>query len=153
MTIIIKTTIKLYLEEQNKIIIPIKGCKDLSDDNIKKVLKMQNMAKKFVEDVANSHLKNMLDNIDVEIYFKNYKDIIINPSLKQVKQFKNFEFNNLSNDKLINNKSFLFYIFHPKKLYIDFRNCTCRIMFLKSLFKIKLPYYKILKKIYKIADF
>ena len=44
----------LYLKEENKIIKPVKGKKDLSDDNIIKVLEIQNMAKKFVEDVANS---------------------------------------------------------------------------------------------------
>lgn len=143
----------LYLKKENKTIKPVKGCQDLSDNNATHVLKMQNMAKKFVEDVANSTDRNILDNIDADIYFENYKNIIIKPTLKQIKQFKNFEFNNLSNNKLINNRSLFFYIFHPKKLYIDFRNCTCRVMFLKSLFKIKLPYYKILKKIYKISDF
>ncbi len=142
----------LYLKEENGIIKPVTGRKDLSSNNIEKILDIQNMAKKFIEDAINSKDKYLLDKLDRKIYFENYKKIILSPTLNQIKLFKNFEFSNLSNDKLINNRSLLYYIIHPKRLYIDFRNSTCRVMFMKSLFKIKIPYYKILKKIYEMGD-
>ena len=62
--------------------------------------------------------------------------------------FKNIEFQNVYTKKLIEHNSFLYYVFHPYKFYKDFRDTTCKIMFMKDVFKIPLPYYKILKKLY-----
>lgn len=42
-------------------------------------------------------------------------------------------------------KGLLFYLIHPKDLKRDFSESTWKIGFLKKLFKVKLPYYEIIK--------
>ncbi len=108
------------------------------------ISKIQDSAILFIEDFIRF---DFLD-LSKKAYFENYKQIAINPTLREIKMFKNIEFTNLNKDKLINNKNLLYYIFHSKKFINDFKNCYCKTMFLKNVFKIKLPYYKVLKKLY-----
>ena len=117
-----------------------------SAENLICITNIQNGAKKFVRDVTNSNIKENIFN--KHTYFENYKNLIINPTIKNIKIFKNIEFQNLGKKKLIDNKSLLYYLFHPRKLFLDFMNSYCKVMFMKNVFKINLPYYKILKKLY-----
>ncbi len=134
-----------YIEKNGKIE-PMYGEKD--NDDLLYIGQIQNGAKKFINDIKNSTIdKSFLNKYSC---FENYKNLIINPTLKNIKLFKNIDFLNLDKKKLIDNKNLPYYIFHPKKFYLDFMSSYCKIMFMKNVIKIKLPYYKILKRIYKI---
>ena len=84
-----------------------------------------------------------------ETFFYNYQSFATKPTFKQINMFKKLDFSNVGSSKLIEHKSLIFYIFHPKQFYIDLRSSDCHVMFMKSIFKINLPYYKILKKVYE----
>ncbi len=135
-----------YQKKEDKIV-PLYAEKDNDEKNIENIIKIQNGAKKLIKDINKSNIKE-LDNFNKDIYFENYKNFAVKPTLKNVNKFKNLNFTNISNQKLINNKSLLYYLFHLKKFYLDFSESSCKVFFLKSVFKINLPYYKILKKLY-----
>lgn len=136
-----------YCSKENEIK-PIYGASEYTDKNISKILLIQEKAKQFIKDVINSECIDIIDKLDKNVFFENYKNLIVKPKLKTVELFNKFEFQNASTSKLIEHKNIWFYILHPKKLYIEFKNSNCKILFAKSLIKLPLPYYKILKKIY-----
>ena len=67
------------------------------------------------------------------------------PTLKEVNLLKNIMFNDTKNEQLIKNESLIYYIFNYKKFISDFYKSVWKMGFLKSTFKIPLPYYKIYK--------
>ncbi len=136
-------------EEKDGIIVPVLNDKD-SVENVEKNIKgMQNMALQFIKDIQNSNSEKYICQLPSTIFFENYTHFIKTLSLKKVALFSDFEFRNATKNKLISNKSIIYYVFHPKRFYIDFSNSTCKIMFLKSVFKVKLPYFTILNKLYE----
>ena len=121
---------------------------EYSKENLKDIKQIQNSALKFIDDVENSEIKEYISNFNSKVYFENFKNLTISPKLKNIKYFKNIQFQNFNKRKLIDNKNILYYLFHPKKFYKDFMNSYCKVFFMKNVFKINLPYYKILKKLY-----
>lgn len=65
------------------------------------------------------------------------------PTLKQAKQFGKIYTENLKTRALAQPKKLTYYIFHLKQLKNDLMDSEWKIGFLKQLFVIKLPYYKI----------
>ena len=121
---------------------------ELYSEETKKCIKhIQNGAKAFIDNIHENNISRDIT-INSEAWNENFKNIIIHPTLKNIKIFKNFEVQNFDTKKLIDNKNILYYLFKPKHLYIDLMNSYCKTLFLKNIFKIKLPYYKILKKFY-----
>lgn len=136
------STIGYY--ETNGKIQPLYGKK--TDNRITCISNIQDGAKKFVKDIKESKIdKNFLNKYSC---FENYKNLIINPTLKEIRLFKKIDFLNVNKNKLIDNRSLFYYLFHPRKFYFDFMSSYCKVMFMKNVFKINLPYYNILKKIY-----
>ena len=127
---------------------PIFDEKDNSQQNEILINKIQDAAIEFIKNVRNSDLKYEFQNYSKETFFENYKNFIINPTISGISLFENIEVRDINKSKLISHKSLLYYIIHPKAFYVDFCNSSCKIVFMKSVFKIKLPYYKILKKLY-----
>lgn len=138
----------LAYEMKNNNVYPILDKEEYSNVSAKIVNNIQKSAKDFVEDVNNSNIINYFNDMDKNIYFKNFKEITINPTLKIIRMFKNIEFKNISVTKLVDNKSIFYYLIHPKNLLKDFINTGCKVWFIKNIFKIKLPYYNFLKKMY-----
>ena len=132
----------------NNYIEPIYGIKDNSKSNIILIENIQNGAKQFITDTENSSIKQDLLYLDKISFFENYKKFAVDPSARDIELFKNIYFQDFEKRKLINNKSLLYYIFHLKHFYTDFMNSVCKVMFMKSVFKVKFPYYKILRGLY-----
>ena len=79
------------------------------------------------------------------VSFSRIKRICVMPTLKEVNLLKNIMFNDTKNEQLIKNESLIYYIFNYKKFISDFYKSVWKMGFLKSTFKIPLPYYKIYK--------
>lgn len=135
-------------KEVNGKIEPVYGEIEYSKINIEIVKQIQNMAKFFCVNALSSVSQKYLDNLPANVYFENYRQLSTNPKNKHIKLFKNIEFENFNKRKLIENKSIFYYLINPKKFYIDFINSVCKIMFIKSVFKLNIPYNKILEKLF-----
>ena len=77
------------------------------------------------------------------------KDRGITPTLKDVNLFANITYLETIKGKFANPKKLIYYVIHPKEMYIDFCNCSWKIGFLKKLFKININYYNLYKLILK----
>ena len=101
---------------------------------------------KFINDILNSRINKYIDGDDV--FFESFRMLTLNPTLRNIDLVKDIHYKNLNNLPLVNNKSIYYYIMHGKKFYIDFMNSYAKVFFLKNIFKIPLPYHKVLKYIY-----
>lgn len=80
-----------------------------------------------------------------------YSDFAGYPSTKTVHMFDKFSVLNGSVQKMLPNRSLFWYLLHPRRLQHDFGiNCS-KILFLKKIFKIPLPYFDILYAIEMIG--
>ena len=93
-------------------------------------------------------------NSEVDLYsqcsFLGIKKLGLNPTLKDVNLFCNITYLETIKATFASPRNIFYYMIHPKKLYIDFCNCSWKIGFLKKLFKIKLPYVTIFNRLAKI---
>ena len=63
--------------------------------------------------------------------------------LNDVKLFKGIKYKETTESKLISNKGILYYFFNIKEFYDDFYKSGWKIGFLKSVFKVNMPYYNV----------
>jgi len=64
------------------------------------------------------------------------------PSNLTLKKFKGLYYSNINDFSLLAERGFFYYLTHPKKFMIDLNQSFWKVGFLKSIFKIKMPYYK-----------
>lgn len=133
-------------KKNNDLIVPIYNSKK-DNSNIIEICKVQDGARKFVSDIDQSKISNYIYDKKI-VYFENYNFFSTKPTLKNINIFKNIKFTNINEKNLINDKSLFYYIFHLKNLYLDFFDSCCKIMFVKDVFKIDMPYFKILERLY-----
>lgn len=140
------TTIS-YKEEENKVVPEIAEYEYSKEEDMIKIIRdYQNGAIKFVEDFHNS--TNQIKDISADIASANIIKFGCNPQQEELKVFEKINFENYKINNIVNFKhNNLYYILHPKKMIQDFYQSGWRIMFLKKLFRIPLPYYQIFKLI------
>ncbi len=126
---------------------PILATYEYSSDVSQKFLSMQQGALDFIK---NFHI-NLSINADTAFY--GIKKLGIMPNLTDIKLFGNIHFLDGKEQYFAKPDPLYKYVFHPKKLYHDFGICGWKAGFIKRLFKIKFPYYKLLKKIYIKSKF
>ena len=113
---------------------------------IKIIKDYQNGAIKFVEDFYNRQDK--IENISSDIASAGIIKFGCNPQKEDLRIFEKINFENYKINNLVNFKhNSFYYITHPKKMIQDFYQSGWRIIFLRKLFIIPLPYYQIFKLI------
>lgn len=103
--------------------------------------KIQTGAMKFCSSFVK--LKNYLEYNDSKFFANEYIKIGLNPSIQQAKIIGDIYTENIKVRKLCEYKNIIYYVFHIKNLKRDFIDSEWKIGFLKRLFKVPLPYYKI----------
>ena len=77
----------------------------------------------------------------------------VNPKEDEIEMFSNIPFNNGAGvEKMAAPKSWSYYTLHPKQCWYDFANSYWKTVFLRKLFKVPIPYDKLLRCIYKAKD-
>lgn len=122
---------------------PIFGKKEQSEKNIVNITNMQNAALTFLNDCKNDEFIMSYD-FYVATLYKAYHDLVNPPSNTIINLFREHDCLNMEEDSLIGRHSIIYYIFHPIKLKNDFLNNGCKLLFLKNLFKMPLPYFELL---------
>ena len=134
----------LGYKESDNVIEPILGCYEYSEDDTVIINKIQNAAIEFVEDFYKFN-KYIDLNITGEVAFKNIKKFIKQPNGYYINVLGDLGFSDYSDGKLAKPKSLLKYFLKPNEFKNEFLVSQWKICFLKRLFKIKLPYFKIYK--------
>ena len=104
---------------------------------------IQNAALAFVSDMTNSPVKEKISWNSKHI-FDIYKEFAIHPSNRVVKLLKHIEFEDRSNSIFGSNHSIAYYMLHITKFKRDMLTANYRVLFLKDLIKIPLPYFEVL---------
>jgi hypothetical protein len=137
-----------YSKKDSAISIPIFGTPELDCNMTDAVAKMQNAALKFVSDYCNSGVSEIKDfHFTVGDAFKLYSDLVVHPSYKLTKQFKRFTTKNIDSQPLFSTHNLLYWFSHPKAFKESFSSSYCKLLFLKSCFKVPFPYYSVLKRL------
>lgn len=108
------------------------------------IRELQTGALDFVKDFDALKLDNIyFDNIA----FNKIQRLLTNPNNNEINYFGNIKFNDTYISKIIETKNIFFYIFHLKDLKKDFIKCVWKMGFLKNVFKLNLPYFKLYYKL------
>ena len=109
----------------------------------KDIREIQNGAIKFIKDLKNSN-SNKYININERISIYNMINLGNCPKLEDTEKFGDMIFYDDDNFYLAKPKELKYYLSHPNKFLDEFMNSVWMPGFLKRLFKIELPYFKII---------
>ncbi len=131
-----------YVKQGNEVV-PELGAADNENRLNDLIIKLQNAALKCVRDISESCI-NTLTVPDKYAAFANYCQFAGNPELKNIRLFGKFYVDDGIKYRIVSEKSLLYYCFHLGEFKNDFLNNRCKIWFLKSVFKLNLPYVRLL---------
>ena len=134
------TTIKYSYDKEK--IVPVLDKYEYDKDAQEKFLDIQNGAIQFVQDIIKiNYFRN--NKLNSQIVNRNLNKLTLYPTLNDVKLFKGIKYKETTESKLISNKGILYYFFNIKEFYDDFYKSGWKIGFLKSVFKVNMPYYNV----------
>lgn len=140
-------TTKGYERSAQGKIKPILGEPDHTE---KQIDDLQTAALRFVSDLAESPV-NMALSLDAAAAAGNYLDLARVPKMRTLKLFENFEYEDGHVFKLVSAHGACYYFLHPREFMDALKNCPCKSWFMKSVFKLPLPYIKILNLLRNVA--
>lgn len=128
-----------YMQKNNEYI-PVLDEYEYSDEEKNIFLDIQEGAIEFVKEFNRVYGGLELNN---EVFKLNMLKLGLNPSKEDIKLFKNIPYVETEKLKLITSNNIVYYLFHLQKLKEDFFLSGWKIGFLKDIFKLNLPYYKL----------
>lgn len=137
------TTLGYKAVNENRII-PELGIPEQNNDSIENILKLQNAAFDFVREFKKIDEKLKLQNDPIK-FAAAYSEFIDPPTLKEVQKFKNFKSSDNGIHSFVAVHNIFFYFTHMNKFISEFLNSGNKALFLKSVFKIPLPYVSIVQ--------
>ncbi len=116
------------------------------------IVTVQSAAMKFLNKIKEDESFKEDFKITEAIIMSSYNAFGIKPTLNTLSIFDRFQFLNGQIKKILPERGFFYYLIHPCTFKHDFGESYCKIFFLKKIFKIKLPYFNILKLFFKWYD-
>ncbi len=126
-------------------IVPVLCKPEYGTEEDKFIVSVQSAALEFLNKIGKDLLLKKETEIPEDIVMNAYCHFAVQPRLSTLKLFESFQVFNGKIRKIIPEHGFFYYMFHLKESAWDFRESSCKIFFLKKIFKVKFPYYKILK--------
>lgn len=126
-------------------IVPVLDKPEYDGDAGRFILSMQSAALEFLNKIKKDPLFKEETEIPEDIIMNTYYKFAVQPRLSTLKIFDGFQVLNGKIRNIIPQHRIFYYMFHLRDLERDFRESSCKIFFLKALFKVDFPYYKILK--------
>ena len=109
-----------------------------------KINRLQNAAIQFVADMSVTPLcANLV--LDARAAAGNYVALARVPTLETLELFKSFEYEDGRICRFVSMHGMGYYLIHWRAFYQEFVESPCKAWFLKSVFKVKLPYIQALK--------
>lgn len=132
-------------------ILPVLGRSEQSVSSEEAIRQVQHMALRFLTDFV--HQKNeAVQAPEAEILMQCYDRFAVNPSLQTIRYFNSFYTRNSGIRNMLPQRSAVYYLLHPCRLVREMNESCCKIFYMKYVFKLPLPYFKILKFIYHITQ-
>ena len=141
-----QSVIGYQLNEENKVI-PV-----LDNTSVEMPVFALDVQKGIMSFLQNALESNLSLFCSEQFLFYGIYNVSTNPDLKDVKILTNFQINNLEiNSYNYPTNSVIFYLFHPKFFFKEFKQAPWKVGYLKALLKIKLPYYKMYRFLKKMT--
>lgn len=125
-------------------VVPIPRESELNSSNRKFIRQIQEYAIDFLRDMNHSPIYSQAE-IPREFVAAGLRNLLQNPSLHTVHCFKNYQFLDGALRSVLPEHSIEWYMFHPRILISDFDKSSCKLFFLKDVFKLPLPWFQLLK--------
>jgi predicted HAD superfamily hydrolase len=113
---------------------------------------VQKAALDFLKVVERDKFLIREEKIPEDIVMKAYSRFAVQPALSVLEIFKNFQVLNGKVRSILPEHGILYYMVHIRKLKQDFEESSCKILFLKEIFKVNLPYFEILERLLSKYD-
>ncbi len=139
----VEGTTEGYRESPSGEIIPILAAPENEGEICGLIRSMQGAGLRFVEDMFRSPAAGIL-NVNAEASAGNYIALARVPSLETLRRFGKFNFYDGCTSTLVSEHGFLYYMVHPRQFIRDFSNVAGKVWWLKSIFKIPLPYVQLI---------
>lgn len=136
-------SVKAYGAKDGKIV-PILQENEWSGGTREFVQQVQEYAMDFLKDLNRSPIYSQME-MPEELIFAGLRNMLQNPSLYTVNCFKDCQFLDGTLRSMLPEHTAGWYIFHPGILISDFEKSSCKLFFLKDVFKIPLPWFQLLK--------
>lgn len=108
---------------------------------------LQSGALRFVEDFCKSILSD--NTFSSKVAYQNLLNFGTMAKKKDAEVFGDFPYHDTEVQPIARPESILYYFFHPQRFKYDFATSAWRVAFLKRLFKIRLPYYRLFCILYR----
>lgn len=123
---------------------PVLG-KNEQKENVGRMLEqMQEVAVQFLVDLMQQKTEAKKA-VTRENIMKGYSAFAVRPSLKIIHDFEDFYFLDAGITKMLPEHTSIYYLFQPWKLIKEMQGSTCKIFFMKSVYKIPFPYFDTLR--------
>lgn len=131
-----------YTQGEHGEIIPVLAQPENDAATSAVITSMQNAGLQFAKDIHHSYVRLLMDQ-DAVIMARNYEALARVPSLSTLELFCGFKCYDGYTYSLISEHGLGYYMLHPKQFLQDFAKGG-KVWFLKSVFKLPLPYITIL---------
>lgn len=137
-------SVEKYRYDRSGNVVPVLGKIERDRRTSNLLEQMQDIALLFLSDLKlqKTEAKKALS---VETIMLGYETFAVRPALKSVYYFKNFSFIDAEIKKMLPQHATIYYLLQPWKVAKEMEGSICKIFFLKSILKIRLPYFQILK--------
>lgn len=136
-------SVMAYAIREDKVV-PILPENELNVSSREFVHQVQESALDFLRDTNRSSIYSRAD-IPEDFVFTGLRHLLKNPSLQTVSCFKNCKFLDGTLRSMLPEHSLCWYMLHPEMLISDFEKSSCKLFFLKDVFKVPLPWFRLLK--------
>lgn len=134
---------KKYAKDENGRYYCVQAEPEQLEESAKNIIKLQNAAFEFIKE-----FKKLDDVIDVQmnpcVCEAAFSTFINPPSTDTVEHLKEFSFLNVESHSVVAQHSLRYYILNPCTFITEFLNNGSKSIFLKSIFKLPLPYVTII---------
>lgn len=135
----------LRYEASEEGIVPVLSEAEYGKAECEFMISVQSAALKFLSVIEKDKFFQADTEIPAEIMESIYYNFAVQPSLSTINIFDGFRVRNGKVRNVFPKYGLFYCLCHPGNFYRDFRESACKIFFLKKLFKMKLPYFLILK--------
>ena len=139
-----------YKEDAFGNVVPNKLAPDQNIDNLSIVMRLQEAALTFIKDIEKRKEVMLCRAWPPEHVFDIYANFAVQPAMRTVNALKNLQFSDKENTILGSERSLIYYAAHFEQFKKDLAKSNCRILFMKSIFKLPMPYYQMLYLYYKM---
>ena len=131
-------------------IVPVLNGTEFGRAEMQFIKAVQPAALNFLNLIKKDELLKRETEIPTDIIESIYYCFAVQPSHFTLKIFEGFRVRNGKVKNIYPEYGFFYCLFHPSRFYRDFRESACKIFFLKKLFRVKLPYFAVLKIFYRL---